>query len=234
LQDSLLNLILNARDAIAAGSAGTGRITIAARPLRDTWLEVSVADTGPGFSAEALDRGLDPFFTTKGGEGSGLGLSMVHDHTRLSGGTVTLSNRPEGGATVTLRLPLRHAAGPDRAEPLLVLLVEDREEIRADVRAMLRALGHNVIEAASADEALALSDLPGLDLVLSDIGLPGAMSGLDLAAALRSRGHPARIVLMTSLPAGDAQRARAGTLPVLSKPFTATDLSAVLTRREAA
>ncbi|MEI2807359.1 MAG: PAS-domain containing protein [Albidovulum sp.] len=234
LQDSLLNLILNARDAIAAGSAGTGRITITARPLRDTWLEISVADTGPGFSAEALDRGLDPFFTTKGGEGSGLGLSMVYDHTKLSGGTLKLSNRPEGGATVTLRLPLRRAAGPDRAEPLLVLLVEDREEIRAEVREMLRALGHNVIEAASADEAMALSDLPGLDLVLSDIGLPGAMSGLDLAAALRSRGHPARIVLMTSLPRGDARRGRAGTLPVLSKPFSAADLAAVLGRREAA
>ena len=115
-----------------------------------------------------------------------------------------------------------------------MLPVEDREEIRADVRAMLRALGHNVIEAASADEALALSDLPGLDLVLSDIGLPGAMSGLDIAAALRGRGHLARIVLMGSLPPGDAQRARAGSLPVLSKPFSPADLATALGRSEAA
>jgi len=234
LQDSLLNLILNARDAIVAGKAGTGRITVAARRLRDTWLEISVADTGPGFSAEALARGLDPFFTTKGGDGSGLGLSMVYDHTKLSGGTVKLANRPEGGATVTLRLPFRPAAGAEPAEPLLVLLVEDREEIRADVRGMLRALGHNVIEAASADEAMELCDLPGLDLILSDIGLPGSMTGIDLVAALAARGHPARIILMTSLPHGDAQRARAGTIPVLSKPFSVGDLAAALSRRRAA
>ena len=234
LQDALLNLILNARDAIVSGGAGGGRITVTARPVRDTWLEISVADSGPGFSAEALHRGLDPFFTTKGGEGSGLGLSMVYDHTKLSGGTVKLVNRPEGGARVTLRLPYRRAAGSEPAEPLLVLLVEDREEIRAEVREMLRALGHNVIEAASADEAMGLCDLPGLDLVLSDIGLPGAMDGLDLAQALRDRDHPARIVLMTSLPPGDARRARAGGVPVLSKPFAAGDLAAALARRETA
>ena len=118
LLDALLNLILNARDALAPGS---GRITLTARPVRDTWLEISVADTGPGFSEKALEHGLDPFFTTKGGEGSGLGLSMVYDHIKLMGGTVKLANRAEGGATVTLRLPLRPAdAAP--AEPMLVLL----------------------------------------------------------------------------------------------------------------
>ncbi len=230
LQDSLLNLILNARDAIAPGA---GRITLTARPVRDTWLEISVADTGPGFSAEALHRGLDPFFTTKGGEGSGLGLSMVYDHTKLSGGTVKLANRPEGGATVTLRLPLRRAAS-DQAEPLLVLLVEDTEEIRTDIREMLRSLGHNVIEAASADEAADLVDLPGLDLILSDIGLPGRRNGVEFALDLIGRDHPARIALMTSLPPGDALRARAGSIPVLTKPFASTELAAFLFRKEAA
>ncbi len=230
LQDSLLNLILNAKDAIGAGA---GRITLTARPVRDTWLELSVADTGTGFSAEALNRGLDPFFTTKGGEGSGLGLSMVYDHTKLSGGTVKLANRPEGGATVTLRLPLRKAAA-EPAEPLLVLLVEDTEEIRTDIREMLRDLGHNVIEAASADEAAELADLPGLDLILSDIGLPGATNGVDFALGLIRRGHPARVVLMTSLPPGDALRARAGAIPILTKPFAAAELAAFLSRKEAA
>ncbi len=230
LQDSLLNLILNARDAIAPGA---GRITLTARPVRDTWLEISVADTGPGFSAEALHRGLDPFFTTKGGEGSGLGLSMVYDHTKLSGGSVKLANRPEGGATVTLRLPLRRAAA-DQAEPLLVLLVEDTEEIRTDIREMLRSLGHNVIEAASADEAADLVDLPGLDLILSDIGLPGRRNGVEFALDLIGRDHPARIALMTSLPPGDALRARAGSIPVLTKPFASTELAAFLFRKEAA
>ena len=230
LQDSLLNLILNARDAIGPGA---GRITLTARPVRDTWIEISVADTGPGFSPEALEHGLDPFFTTKGGEGSGLGLSMVYDHTKLSGGTVKLTNRREGGATVTLRLPLR-SAGDKPAEPMLVLLVEDTEEIRTDVREMLRTLGHNVIEASSAEEAAELVELPGLDLILSDIGLPGGTNGVDFAKGLIKRGNNARVMLMTSLPHGDTERQRAAPIPILTKPFTHAELAAFLTVREAA
>ncbi|MCW3781755.1 hybrid sensor histidine kinase/response regulator [Defluviimonas salinarum] len=230
LQDSLLNLVLNARDAIGSG---VGRITLTVRPVRDTWIEISVADTGPGFSAAALDHGLDPFFTTKGGEGSGLGLSMVYDHTKLMGGSVKLANRPEGGARVMLRLPLR-PVGPAPAAPLLVLLVEDTEEIRTDIREMLTAMGHNVIEAASVAEAEELVDLPGVDLVLSDISLPGGRTGVDFMQALAARDHPARRLLMTSLPPGDAMRARAGAVPILSKPFTAAELAAELATREAA
>ncbi|MBZ0123714.1 MAG: PAS-domain containing protein, partial [Roseovarius sp.] len=118
LQDSLLNLVLNARD--ACGEAG--RITLSARSLRDTWLEFTVTDTGPGFSVQALEHALEPFFTTKGGEGSGLGLAMVYDMTKLAGGRVRLSNTEHGGR-VTIRLPLRRAE--EGAAPGLVLLVED-------------------------------------------------------------------------------------------------------------
>jgi signal transduction histidine kinase len=222
VQDSLLNLILNARDAIA----GPGEIRVVARPLRDTWLELTVTDTGPGFSAEALERGLDPFFTTKGGEGSGLGLSMVYDHAKLAGGTVRLTNHA-GGAQVTIRLPLRPASAS--AEGTLVLLVEDSAEIRAAVRDMLVALGHQVIEAASLDEALELSNVPGIGLVLSDITLPGQGSGVDLLERLAARGLAADLRLMTSLPPGDGLRARgAARFPVLAKPFTADDLAAYL------
>jgi CheY-like chemotaxis protein/anti-sigma regulatory factor (Ser/Thr protein kinase) len=224
VQDSLLNLVLNARDAI--GTRG-GRIVVTACPVQETWLEISVADTGPGFTEEALKRGLDPFFTTKGGEGSGLGLSMIYDHIKLAGGTVKLGNRPEGGARVTLRLPLRHA--PESPEALrLVLLVEDRDEIRTDVREMLRTLGHNVIETGSGEEALELATLPGIDLVLSDIGLSGALSGVDLVAALAGKKGIAQLRLMTSLPPGDPLRARAGAIPILTKPFTAGELAAFL------
>lgn len=230
LQDSLLNLILNARDAI--GDA-TGQITLTARPVRDTWLEICVSDDGPGFTTSALERGLDPFFTTKGGEGSGLGLSMVYDHIKLLGGTVKLVNRPEGGAAVTLRLPLRYL-DTTAPVPMLVLLVEDSDEIRTDVRQMLRELGHNVIEASTAQEALALAELPGLDLILSDIGLPGAINGVELASSLALRDHPARLLLMTSLPPGDTLRAGAGIIPVLTKPFTLTELAAQLALRQAA
>lgn len=218
LQDSLLNLLLNARDAM--GPQG-GAITIAAHPVQDTWIEISVFDTGPGFSAEALSHALDPFFTTKGGGGSGLGLSMVYDQTKLAGGTVRLENTGFG-ACVTLRLPLR----PVEIEgaPMLVLLVEDNDTIRADVREMLRGFGHAVIEAASVAEARALAALPDIGMVLSDIQLPGEATGVDLATELGGR---VPVALMTSLPPGNALRA-AAPCPVLHKPFTAAELAAVI------
>jgi signal transduction histidine kinase/CheY-like chemotaxis protein len=231
LQDALVNIILNARDAIGAGP---GRIALRARPVRDTWIEIELSDTGPGFTDEALEKALNPFYSTKGGEGSGLGLSMVYDSTRLAGGQVKLANRPEGGASVTLRLPLRPVAA--RPEPRLVLLVEDSPEIRLSVRGMLREMGHSVLEAESAEEALALSDVPGIDAVLTDITLAGARSGLDLAQALARRGGGApALYLMTSLPPGDTTRqAAARRFPLIAKPFSGAELAAFLAMERAA
>ena len=242
VQDALVNLILNARDAMGPRA---GQITLTARALRDTWLELTVEDDGPGFSDEALLRGLDPFFTTKGGEGSGLGLSMVYDQISLAGGTVRLGNRDGGkdgkakgegskGGRVTLRLPLRRAVSGQVQR--MVLLVEDSAEIRENVREMLRAMGHSVLEAASADEGLKLSALPGIDLVLSDITLPGILNGVDLAEALtRAQNQPldnvaAPVFLMTSLPPSDPLRIRAEQrFCVLTKPFDQDQLTAFLT-----
>lgn len=218
LQDALVNLILNARDAM--GAAG-GLIRICARNLRDTWIEIRVEDDGPGFTPQALDHALDPFFTTKGGDGSGLGLSMVYDQITLAGGTIRLMNRAEGGAVVSVRLPFRPVAATQ--PPLLVLLVEDDADIRETVREMLRALGHSVLEAASGAEALALAAVPGVGLVLSDIQL-GGMSGCDLMHELAARTHPAHRLLMSALPATDPRRAGAP-VPVLGKPFDATALA---------
>lgn len=224
VQDMLVNLIINARDAI--GPAG-GTICVAARPILDTWLEFVVEDDGPGFAPEALRHAFDPFFTTKGAAGSGLGLSMVYDATRSAGGTVRVANRPEGGARVTLRLPLRPA--PAALPPRLVLLVEDDPALRTEVREMLTRLGHSVIEAASAEEALALAEVAGIDLVLSDISLAGGVSGVALVEALARRGHGAGRLMMTSLPPGHPLRARARTLaPVLAKPFGEGELAQAL------
>ncbi|MET4129651.1 PAS-domain containing protein [Roseovarius sp. MBR-6] len=222
LQDSLLNLILNARDACAP----TGRITLSVRPLQGTWLEFIVRDTGPGFSEEALDHALDPFFTTKGGEGSGLGLSMVYDMTKLAGGRIVLGNTSEGGQVV-LRLPLRPAG--DARPPGLVLLVEDSPDLRSTLRDMLRSAGHSVIEAASVEEAAELlADLPEISAVLSDVVLEGARTGIDLATLPRPAA--CALVLMTSLPPDDPlYRAAAAAAPVLRKPFTAAQLDAALT-----
>lgn len=222
LQDGLLNLVLNARDGIGEGD---GQIALSLRDVQDTWLEITVEDTGCGFSDAALDQALNPFFTTKGDEGSGLGLTMVYDLVKLAGGTLRLSN-VECGARVTLRLPLRPAQAD--ARPRLILLVDDMADIRAQVRDLLTDLGHKVIEAASAEEAQTLADLPGLDWVLSDIHL-GPTDGVALLDDIAAR-HPAlRLSLMTSLPPDDPLFV-AGThrWPVLRKPIDKSALSRLI------
>lgn len=218
--DSLLNLILNARDA----TGPRGQIILIQRLVGETWVEWVVQDSGPGFSASAMEHGMDPFFTTKGSEGSGLGLPMVYDMTKTAGGDLQLGQAPGGGAQVTLRLPYR-AAVP--ATTGMALLVEDDSDIRAAVRDMLMSLGHSVIEATSADEATALlTDLPDIAFVLSDIQLEGEATGLDLAARL---DEALPLLLMTALPADHALfRAAQQRATVLRKPFTAEDLAAVL------
>jgi signal transduction histidine kinase len=222
LQDGLLNLVLNARDGIGEGP---GTIALSLRSVQDTWLEISVDDTGRGFTDAALDQALNPFFTTKGDEGSGLGLTMVYDLVKLAGGTVRLSNTDQG-ARVLLRLPLRPAEA--EARPRLILLVDDIAEIRAHVRDLLTDLGHQVIEAASAEEAAALADLPGLDWVLSDVHL-GETDGVDLLGNIAAR-HPAlHLALMTSLPPDDPLfAAGARRWPVLRKPLDAGALAQLL------
>jgi signal transduction histidine kinase len=231
VQDSLLNLILNARDAVAGGRGGSARaggtIRLSARRMGDTWLDLVVEDDGPGFSDEALRRGLDPFFTTKGGEGSGLGLAMVFDHASLAGGTVRLANRPGGGARVVLRLPFQPAVA--RPDPLLVLLVEDSPEIRTQVREALCAQGHSVIEAATVAEAEALAGIEGLGLVLSDINLAGGETGLALARRLRQSRPGVAVALMTALPRDDALHVAArDSFAVLPKPVTGAALDGFL------
>jgi len=221
LQDSLLNLILNARD--ACGKSGEISLTVA--PVQSLWAEFIVEDTGPGFSDNALSRAMEPFYTTKGGEGSGLGLSMVYDMAKLAGGRLRISNG-EKGARITLRLPLRPAPPP--LEPGLVLLVEDSPDIREVVRPMLTAMGNTVVEASSYDEAIALVEgLPEIKRILSDITLVGEKTGIDLRSDLGATAPP--IHLMTSRPPDDPLHQLASTRgPVLRKPFTQSQLTSFL------
>ncbi|MBT9386662.1 PAS-domain containing protein [Pseudooceanicola sp. CBS1P-1] len=223
LQDSLLNLVLNARDSIGPVP---GEIRICACCEQGTWLRIEVSDTGPGFSDSALAHALDPFFTTKGGEGSGLGLSMVHDMTQRSGGQMSLAN--DNGARVTLLLPWREA--PQPATPGVVLLVEDSPDLRSSIRDMLVETGHPVIEAASAAEALEIAAaVPDLSLILSDLTLEGGDTGIDLFDRLPEGAPPC--VMMTSLrPDHPLHRAARTRGPVLKKPFDAAALAAFLSR----
>lgn len=224
VQDALLNLVLNARDACGAA----GQITISAHAIGRIWAEITVSDTGPGFAPEALDKALNPFFTTKGSKGSGLGLPMVYDTVKLAGGDLQLRNTPSGAAVV-LRLPYRPAPPVQSG---LVLLVEDSDDLRSQFRDMLVELGFSVIEATSADEALALtSNIEDISLVLSDIRLEGAGTGIDLIEGLTAQ---IPVILMTSLPYDDPLHRRGLALaPVLRKPFSRAQLSALI-RTEAA
>lgn len=226
LQDSLLNLILNARDACE----GKGRITLTVSPVQGIWIEFAVMDDGPGFSEAALENALQPFFTTKGGEGSGLGLAMVYDMTKLAGGRVRLSNTEEGGQVI-LRLPLRVVS--KTTETGLVLLVEDSPDLRTGIREILTDQGHTVIEASSAEEALILqSELPEIKRILSDISLSGDMTGVDFVRAL-PKGHPP-CYLMTSLAPDHPLFTDAMALaPVLPKPFTPEQLATLFMTTQA-
>lgn len=221
LQDSLLNLILNARDAIS----GQGEITLTARNLQNTWLELTVADDGPGFSETALTRALDPFFTTKGDAGTGLGLSTVYDMTQSVGGRMKIGNGRIGGR-VTLMWPWRAAQAA--SSPGLALLVEDSPDLRQNVRTMLRDQGYSVIEAASVEEARSLvAQVPGLTLILTDITLEGTLTGIDLFDSLPADAPPC--YMMTSLrPDHPLHISAAQRTPVLRKPFDPASLTHLL------
>ena len=225
MQDALINLILNARDAIESTEKSEGRIDVTALRRGDTWLEFQVTDSGSGFTEDALERGLDPFFTTKAGDGSGLGLTMIYDFAQLSGGRIRIENT-NTGAKVTVQLPLKIVRGG--VAPGMVLLVEDTEEIRTSVRAMLRDNGHTVLEADSAEEALGLAQVPGVTHIISDIMLNGKMTGLDLVGTLRDLGVDLPVTMMTGLPKSDPIRQQAETrYPLLPKPFSVAQLRAV-------
>ncbi len=222
-QDALLNLILNASDAMD----GRGKITISARQ-NGRQIEFEVSDEGPGFTAVALDRAIDPFFTTKArGKGSGLGLTMVYDFAKMCGGRVWFGNAKAGGAYVVISVRL--AQTPARRAPGLVLLVEDNEEIRLSIRTMLREDGHKVLEANTAEEALDLADLPDISIVLTDIMLGGRLTGFDLATRLSENKKDVAIGVITGLPRSDPLRQSVeARFPVLRKPFGADALRTFL------
>ena len=221
LQDALLNLIINARDAIGI----EGSIKLTASIVQETWLEFIVTDSGPGFSERALRHALDPFFTTKGEHGTGLGLPMVYDMVKLSGGELKLGNN-YGGARVTLRLPIRE--GAPALQNALTLLVEDNTEIRESLRDELTSLGHSVVEASSAEEATALlSGLPEISFILSDLQLRGEETGLSLLEVGKNKG----ILFMTSLPVTHPLRIEAAQhAHVLSKPIDDSILRNILAK----
>lgn len=221
-QDALLNLVLNAVEAME----GPGDITLTLARYGEAFLQITVTDTGPGFSDHALKNALTPFYTSKGRQlGRGLGLSTAFDFAKSSGGTIRLANRDTGGAQVTLRIPY----APTKAiTPGLVLLVEDTVEIREALRADLRRMGHAVIEAAEAHEAARLAAMPGVTHIISDLMLEDGTTGLDLSHRLEADGRLLPLTIITGLPPTDPLRvAAAKRHPVLTKPLSYDTLAGV-------
>ncbi len=243
---ALLNLAFNARDAMPSG----GTLSIAAKPvvlrggnaeegLSGDFVAVRVADTGTGIAPEVLPRVFEPFFTTKEvGKGTGLGLSQVYGFARQSGGTASISTAARRGTAVTLFLPRtwETAAQPRReiataaAAPAAgtVLVVEDNAEVAEVGQAYFEQLGYRVRHAASGQAALDLIARDGgIDLVFSDILMPGGMTGLQLADTLR-RGHPDIAVLLTTGYSSSAQDAVRRGFAVLQKPYELAALERAL------
>ena len=215
-QDALLNLVINAGEACN----GQGHVTVTARKTPDNQLQFEVCDDGPGFQSDALDGALDPFFSTKGGKvGRGLGLTSAYDFAKSCGGILKYRNREDGGAVVTLRIPYLLSSPSEEG---LVLLVDDDDDVRKTVRNFLRQYGHNVIEAASAQEAAQLMAVDGLDLVVTDLDIGGTGTGLDVAAAAPA---DLPVLIITGLPPDHPLRRKAQTSHlVLAKPFGFDDL----------
>lgn len=226
LQDSLLNMLLNANDAIG-DREGLIRVSIQAR---DIWLELIVEDTGHGFDEHAIKYATTPFYTTKNAaEGAGLGLAMVYDFAHLSGGDLHLANRADGGAVITLRLPLIFASN-EAVAPLLLLLVDDDPALREGIRNQLTEAQHTVVEASNLDEAERLFHAVSPDVLLSDIDLNGEV-GLALYERLGEDLQRCQVIFMTGLPSDDPRFVAASErAKVLRKPFLLEQLQRDLVR----
>ena len=244
LEMALLNLAVNARDAMPKG----GRLTISLAqhflPEEEGGLKegryvcLTVADTGQGMDEVTLGRAIEPFFSTKGvGKGTGLGLSMVHGLADQSGGVFRLESTLGVGTKAHLWLPAAQEAAveepipepvPEAAAPATILLVDDDLLVAASTQALLEDLGHRVIEAHSGREALDLVEeglLP--DLVITDHAMPG-MTGTDLAVVLRARDPALPILLATGH--AELKGVQPLELPRLTKPYNQASLSLEISR----
>ena len=214
-----------------------GRYRLAARRRADR-VEVEIADNGVGMRAEVLARVFEPYFTTKGERGTGLGLAMVFGIIGRHGGRITASSSPGHGSVFLLSFPFapRAAQGPTAAAASIqrtgirVLAVDDELALVDMLSRMLRLLGHTPTMARSAEAALELLARESFDVLISDVGMGTGMNGWDLADQVRQRWPELPIVLATGWGGGiDESDARArGMDSILSKPYRMIDLRRVI------
>lgn len=252
LELALINVAVNARDAMPSGGQFTVRATNvrlereSGFALTGEFVQISLEDTGAGMPPDILAHAFEPLFTTKPkGMGTGLGLPQVFAFCDRSGGLATIDSTPGVGTSVRLYLPRADAApaaaqqdaqeavDTDAAGGLHVLLVEDNDEVAAGTEALLCMMGHRVTSAFNADAALRLiadalsrADDP-FDVLISDIHMPGATNGIDLAEAVQTLDAPLPVILMTGY-AQELERARNVNVRVLSKPFDIALLESML------
>jgi PAS domain S-box-containing protein len=249
LELALLNVVINARDAMPAG--GTVTVSTSSTVLEDnglpggSYVVISVSDEGEGMPDYVRERATEPFFTTKGtGKGTGLGLAMVQGFVQQSRGKLEIESKPGCGTTIRMFFPAATEGSdalPSRPVPDLlppqesrggaetIMVVEDSDDVLTLAREHLEALGYRVIAARNADEALELMGRPenaGIDLLFSDILMPGSMNGLMLARRVRER-MPGVAVLLTTGYNEDLVAEGPGTSDwdVLGKPYRRTALA---------
>lgn len=239
LETSILNLALNGRDAMKGGGRLSIRVSNESSEEGD-FVEIAVTDEGAGMTPAVLGQAVQPFFTTKGPDGgSGLGLSMVYGFAEQSGGHLDIESDPGRGTTVRLRLPRYHAKDSktesstmredrDQGQGISILLVEDQDAVRRLARRILSREGYRIREASDAEVALdILADGQLIDLLLTDIILPGRMSGIELARTA-SAAHPELKVIYASGYASDSlvkgENASGLDAPLLKKPFQPDEL----------
>jgi PAS domain S-box-containing protein len=242
LELAILNLSINARDAMPGGGSLTlsaSEVSLAADEpdlSAGRYIRIAIADTGVGMDAETVRRAVEPFFSTKGvGKGTGLGLSMVYGFAAQLGGALRLSSTPGVGTTAELWLPVSDEAVPAdaavrkaptrAARSARVLVVDDEDLVRMGTADMLVDLGYTVVEARSGGEALALLDGSGadIDLVVTDYLMPD-MNGAQLAEQLRQQRPDLPLLLVTGYT--NLADSVGADLPRLSKPFRQDDLAA--------
>jgi CheY-like chemotaxis protein len=246
-ESAILNLTLNARDAMPNGGLLSIRTEIADLSqgyaigvAPGEYVCVSVSDTGGGMAQEVLGRAFEPFFTTKAmGKGTGMGLSMVYGFAKQSGGHVTIESRVGSGTSVRLYLPV--ASGSNVPRPVdarasdelkggseRILLVEDEPQLRRFVSAQLRGLGYQVTEAEAGAPAIAILDGGAdVDLLFTDVMMPGGISGFELVARARAM-RPGIKVLLTTGYAAETDRIADIRDLVLKKPYKKQQLAETL------
>jgi PAS domain S-box-containing protein len=244
LELALLNLALNARDAMPQGGVlrlstalvTTGSPKTASEPEQGRYVALSVKDTGPGMSEAVAERAFEPFFTTKPlGKGSGLGLSQVLGLAKQLGGGVRLDTAPDAGAEVTLYLPVSsepeatalfdvHAEPPRAPEGARVLVVDDDPDVRRFIVDFLEDSGYGVAAAVDGPSGLRiLAEQGPFDLVLLDFAMPG-MTGSEVARAVRADNPTQPILMMTGYLEHEAVLSELGAQPMLQKPFDPSEL----------